>query len=76
MSEFLLVVPEGWSQLDWQVITNSVPGMDYGGTMNMINSNNYADMNDKLKEAGIIPADYSIAEARLIDDTYFLVRLG
>ena len=27
MSQFLLVIPEGWTQLDWQYITNNVPNM-------------------------------------------------
>ncbi len=76
MSDFLLVVPNGWTQLDWQFITNNVAGMDLNGALNMIHSNAYSDINDKLHEAGVIPAEQTVVEARVIDDTYFLVRLG
>ena len=29
-----------------------------------------------LKEAGIIPPEASLVDAKLIDDTYFMVKLG
>lgn len=76
MSDFLLVVPEGWTQLDWEFIANNVPGMDDGGTRNMINNNAYGDMEAALKGAGVLPEAATVAEAKLIDGTYFLVRLG
>lgn len=75
MSEFLLVIPEGWTQLDWNTVSN-LYGMDYTGVMNFIASNNYMDMETYLKDAGLIEQDKSINEAKLIDNTYFLVRLG
>lgn len=72
MSEFLLIVPEGWTQLDWTYITSNVPNMSYIDVTNGITS----DIEERLKGAGIIPAESSLIEFKLIDDTYFIVRLG
>ena len=29
-----------------------------------------------LKDAGLLPAESAVVEARLFDDTFFMVRLG
>lgn len=76
MSDFLLVIPEGWTQLDWQYITNNIIGMDKAGVEAVIASGVYLDMQDKLWAENLIPTDKVIIEAKLIDDTYFMVRLG
>lgn len=76
MSEFLLIAPEGWTQLDWQHITNNVPNMTYSQVMDKLNGGGLADIDTALKEAGVIAQDVTIVEAKLIDDTHFLVRLG
>lgn len=76
MSELLLIIPPGWAQLDWTAITNGVASMSATQVSDWINSNNYGDMEALLKEAGFVPPDKSIVEAKLIDDTYFIVRLG
>lgn len=72
MSEFIIVIPEGWIQLDWQYITNNISGMDYQGVVNAANS----DIEERLKSGGIIPLESSLVEYKLIDDTYFMIRLG
>jgi len=72
MSEFLLVIPEGWTQLDWEYIANNVSGMGYQNVVNGAAS----DIEELLKTNGIIPVESSLVEFKLIDDTYFLVRLG
>jgi hypothetical protein len=72
MGDFLLVVPSGWTQLDWQFITNNVPQM----SMNEVMGGTVLDIEERLKSAGVLAADAALAEFKLIDDTYFLVRLG
>lgn len=72
MSDFLLVVPSGWTQLDWQFITNNVPQMSMADVM----GGTVPDIEERLKGAGVLAADAALAEFKLIDDTYFLVRLG
>lgn len=76
MSEFLLVIPEGWTQLDWQYITNNLSGMTHQQVTEWCNNSIYMDMESILKDNGVIPVDKSITGAKLIDDTYFLVLLG
>lgn len=71
MSDFLLIVPEGWTQLDWQFITNNVPSMGYQDVMNGLPS----VIEETLKTHGIIPVESSLIEYKLIDDTFFLVKL-
>lgn len=72
MSEFLLVVPDGWTELDWQYITNNVPYMTYQDVINGARP----DIEDRLKTAGIISPESYLLEFKLIDDTFFLIRLG
>ena len=42
----------------------------------MIQSGVLSDIEAGLKEAGIIPPEASLVDAKLIDDTYFMVKLG
>lgn len=72
MGEFLLIIPSGWTQLDWQYITNNVANMGY---QNVVNGST-SDIETSLKNAGIIAIESSLIEFKLIDDTYFLVRIG
>lgn len=76
MSEFLLVIPEGWTQLDWQYITNNLPNMGYLQAMDKINNGGIADIDAALKEYGVLPPEVTVVAVKLIDDTYFLVQLG
>ena len=76
MGQFLLVIPQGWTQLDWQHVTNNLPGMSAANVLDWINSNSLGYIEEPLKADGLIPADASIVEAKLIDDTYFMVKLG
>lgn len=76
MSEFLVIIPSGWTQLDWQFITNNVADMSPGNVLNWTNSTDYSYIEAGLKVNGIIPDNTTVVEAKLIDDTYFMVRLG
>jgi hypothetical protein len=71
-SEFLVIIPPGWIQLDWVYITNNIPGMAENNVIGGLLS----DVEYALKNAGIIPEDKSLVEFKLIDGTYFLVKLG
>ena len=76
MGQFLLVIPEGWTQLDWAYVSNNLPGMGTIAVLDWINANYYLEIEAQLKAAGLIAEEQSVIEAKLIDDTYFLVRLG
>lgn len=76
MSDFLLVIPEGWTSLDWQFVTNNLDGMSMANVNGWIGSGQLESIETPLKGAGLIPADASVVEAKLIDDAYFMVRLA
>ena len=72
MSEFLVIVPPGWTQLDWEYVANNVPNM----SSQAVNNGVVSDIEMWLKDAGQIPAESSLIDFKLIDDSYFLVKLG
>lgn len=75
MSDFIVVIPEGWTELDWQTITNST-SLGYSYTMDLIGSQSWSVIDEILKAAGVLQPDQNVQEAKLIDDAFFLVRLG
>lgn len=75
MGDFLLIIPEGWTQLDWQYITNNIPSMDPATVLNAISSGMTFTLEEPLKTFGQIPAESTLVEAKLLDDNFFLVRL-
>lgn len=72
MSALLLVIPAGWIQLDWEYVSNNFAGLDAGA----IKNNVLLDTENALKAAMLIADDASLQEMKLIDDTYFIIRLG
>jgi hypothetical protein len=72
MSDFLLVIPAGWTQLDWEYISNNVANM----SSQAVNTGVISDIEAWLKDGGQIPAESSLVDFKLIDNTYFLVKLG
>jgi hypothetical protein len=72
MSDFLIVIPAGWTQLDWEYLSNNVHGID----VNAATSGPISDMETLLKDSGSIPIEASLLEFKLLDNTYFMVRLG
>ena len=76
MSEFLLIVPEGWTQLDWAYLSNNVSGLNHPQVMDWVATGYMLDLEIILKEQDVIPDEASLISAKLIDDTYFLVKLG
>ncbi len=51
-------------------------GLSGPAVASMIQSGVLSDIEAGLKEAGIIPPEASLVDAKLIDDTYFMVKLG
>lgn len=73
---FLLVIPPGWVRLDWEFISNNIPSMSSSNVIDYINTGAISNIEVALKEHLVIPNEASITEAKLIDDTYFMVKLG
>lgn len=72
MSEFLLIIPEGWTQLDWEFISNNVANM----SAQAVNNGVVSDIEQWLKDGGQISTEASLIDFKLIDNAYFLVKLG
>lgn len=72
MSGFLLIIPEGWIQLDWEYISNNFSGL----SPTNIKDGLVYDVENNLKLGGLIKETDSLLEFKLIDDTFFLIRLG
>ncbi len=75
METLLLVIPPGWLQLDWEYITSNTE-LSAPNVSSYINAGMLEYIEQPLKAVGIIPADQTLVEAKLLDDTYFIVRLG
>jgi len=76
MAEILLIVPAGWIQLDWVAVQNDIPDLNKANVENWIATNQLIYIQDALMLSGKIPPDAVVEAAKLLDDTYFLVRLG
>jgi len=76
MAEILLIVPAGWVQLDWVAVQNDIPDLNKANVENWIATNQLIYIQVALMLSGKIPPDAVVEAAKLLDDTYFLVRLG
>lgn len=72
MSEFLVIIPPGWTQLDWEYVSNNVASISAQSVINGVIS----DIEQWLKDGNQIPLEKSLLDYKLIDDAYFLVKLG
>lgn len=75
MSEFLLIIPNGWTQLDW-VVCQQHQDLSQTSVLNWINANTLNYIEASLKELQLIPAESTVVDAKLLDDSYFMVKLG
>lgn len=76
MSDLMLIVPPGWTQLDWEFITNNVADFSKPNVEAWLSSGQLSYIEEGLKASAQIPADATVVAAKLIDDTYFLLQLG
>ena len=74
MSDFLLVIPAGWTQLDWEFVSNN--GLDENSVQNANVTGNMMDVEAPLKDMGLIPPESTVMAAKVIDSAYFMVKLA
>lgn len=75
MSDFILVIPQGWTRLDLEA-TTLIPGVSIPAIENWIASGYLTIMAQELINGGILPADTIILEAQIFNGEMLLVRLG
>jgi hypothetical protein len=73
MSEFLLVIPEGWTQISMDAATQ-IPGVSAGGINSWIGSNYFDIMTSEL--SSLFPPGAVVLEAQVFNGETLLVRLG
>lgn len=77
MSQFLFIIPDGWTKLDWATLT-SMEGVNlsHPAVTSYISGGDINGLSDQLKLAGAIPEDAYLNEAKLFNDEVLIVRLG
>lgn len=73
MSEFLFVIPTGWTQLDINEVTNAI---QMSQIQDYLNTQNWLYLGDDLKNAGLIAQEAYLHEAKMFNAEVFIVRLG
>ena len=75
MSEFILIVPEGWTQLDWDLCQTHAE-LTATAITNWAATNQLSYIEQFTREIGAIPANAMVEAAKMIDDSILLVRLA
>lgn len=71
MSDFVLVIPEGWIQIDLAEVT-----LRTNATGEMVASMMPDTLAQMLVEVELLPPESAIAEFQVFDNSYFVLRLG
>ena len=75
MSEFILIVPAGWTQIDL-VAATLIPGFSIPAIKSWIETQNWLVMVQELASGGLLKETDIILEAQIFNDETFLVKLG
>ena len=77
MSRFLLIAPEEWTQLDYTLLENSERNFSVSDVLRLSSSYSFADeyFGITLRALGMIPQHSTVAEVKLIEFSFFYVRL-
>ena len=73
MSQFLFIIPAGWTQLPQDTMGRIVLGIS--AVEMWINSHNYADLTTSLREIGTLETNQYLEEARLFNGDMLVVRI-
>ena len=74
MSEFMLIAPDGGTQLDYEVIVNTV--FDQNTMENLQLQGQLYEIDNAFKPYGLIPEGLAIQEIKFIDNAFMWVRFG
>lgn len=75
MGQLLVVVPEDWLEIDWAYTTGNTE-LTATSLQYFMSSGQSAYVDEILKNAGLIPLNTTLVEAKVLDDAFFMVRLG
>lgn len=75
MSEMLLVIPSGWTEITWEQVATTT--LDRNSIVAIIGIGSFVDMTQALRDAGLVPEGKEVVAAQLIEameNTIFVVR--
>ena len=75
MSEFLVVIPEGWLSFTWEQAF-SHPLMNPDAVKLWRDSGQISYLSQLLIESGLLPEGSEVVDVKMIDDTYFFIKLA
>lgn len=75
MSDFLLVIPEGWVQVDFDAASAINPDFNVTNVDNWIGTNQLSYIEEILKSIGFLDSAVTVIGAKRFD-AYFAVQLG
>ena len=75
MSEFMLIAPEGWTQIDLMAFTSNT-----GLTIEALNDYEktalYYELNTLFIELGLMPEGKEVVGTKIVNGEYFFVLFG
>lgn len=74
MSNFMLIAPEGWTEMDYEFITNNI--LDQYTMESLMLQGQPYEIDMALAAHGLLPEGKNIQEIKFIDDSFMWVRLG
>lgn len=74
MSEFLFIIPSGWTQLPIGIIDLIPSGIS--AVQGWVDQGNATELTNALRDAGQLPANQYIIEAKLFNGDMLVVRIG
>jgi len=72
MAEFIFIAPAGWSELDLQFVVNNTP-FDINRIKELESTALWYELDEGLKEVGLVPEGKSVSAAKIVEDTYLWV---
>lgn len=74
MSEFMMIAPDGWTEMDYEFITNNI--VDQTTMEGLMLQGQLFEIDNMLAQHGLLPDGQAVQEIKFIDNTYMWVRFG
>lgn len=74
MSNFMLIAPEGWTEMNYEFITNNI--LDQYTMESLMLQGQPYEIDAALAAHGLLPEGKNIQEIKFIDNSFMWVRLG
>ena len=74
MSNFMLIAPDGWTEMNYEFITNNI--LDQYTMESLMLQGQPYEIDTALAAHGLLPEGKNIQEIKFIDNSFMWVRLG